>query len=254
MTFILQDYLFISICILIAIAAIIFIYWLLNKSIFSNWFRASEDIVPSFMGVPAFLFGLTVSTFTANVMDNHVTAKTSLINETAAIRTLIRSSKSLDDHDKAKLSSATIDYVKSIIDTEWPAMVAGNTNELSNSPELDALTTIADSISSKTNGIRFNESRIEAAIQTIHRERIERLTLAYDVGNFAKWPSVYVLSFMMLFTIGILQLRRSKAMKISLVMGALCIGSSMIFIFLNISPYRGPIAVKPNLLQKSISY
>ena len=98
MRFITQDYLFIFICISIGVVAIVFIYWLLNKSVFSHWFRASEDIVPSFMGVPAFLFGLTVSTFTASVMDNHVAAKTSLINETAAVRTLIRASKSLPDH------------------------------------------------------------------------------------------------------------------------------------------------------------
>ena len=50
-----QDFQFIAIVIIIAVLAVITIAWLLDESPISNWFKASEGIVVSFITVPAFL-------------------------------------------------------------------------------------------------------------------------------------------------------------------------------------------------------
>ncbi len=249
-----QDILFIGTCIFIGAIAVFFIHWLLNRSPLSRWFVASEDIVASFISVPAFLFGLTVSTFTANIIENHNIAKTSLLNEVSSVRTLLRISKTLPAEDQAKLTTAIDDYVNSIIKIEWPLMTEGKINDFNNSMPLDNLSTVSESISSKNYGNHATGPRIESAIQSLHRERLERLFLANEVGSFAKSPSIFTLSLLMLLTIGLLQLRKPQAMKIALTMGTLCIGSSMVFIFLNISPYRGPISVQPLILGKAITY
>ena len=252
--FITQDIIFTAICIFIGTIAVFFIYWLLNRSPLSRWFMASEDIVASFIGVPAFLFGLTVSTFTANIIGNHNIAKASLLNEVSSVRTLLRISKTLPAEDQAKLTTAVDGYVNSIIKIEWPLMIEGKTNDFNNSMLLDNLSTVSESISSKNYGDRSTGARIESAIQNLHRERLERLFLAHEVGSFAKSPSIFTLALLMLLTIGLLQLRKPQAMKVALVMGVLCIGSSMVFIFLNISPYRGPISIQPSILEKAIKY
>lgn len=249
-----QDILFIASSIFIGAIAVFLIHWLLNRSPLSRWFMASEDIVASFISVPAFLFGLTVSTFTANIIENHSIAKTSLLNEVSSVRTLLRISKTLPTEDQAKLTTAIDDYVNSIIKIEWPLMIEGKTNDFNNSIPLDNLTALSERMSSKNYENRSTGARIESAIQSLHRERLERLFLANEIGSFAKSPSIFTLSLLMLLTIGLLQLRKPQAMKVALVMGVLCIGSSMVFIFLNISPYRGPISVQPLLLEKAIKY
>lgn len=249
-----QDILFIASCIFISAIAVFLIHWLLNRSPLSRWFMASEDIAASFISVPAFLFGLTVSTFTANTIENHNVARTSLLNEVSSIRTLLRISKTLPADDQAKLTTAVDNYVNSIIKIEWPLMIEGKANDFNNSTPLDNLTELSERISSKNYGDRSTGSRIESAVENLHRERLERLFLAHEVGSFLKSPSIFVLSLLMLLTIGLLQLRKPQAMKIALVMGTLCIGSSMVFIFLNLSPYHGPISIQPSILEKAIKY
>ena len=252
--FITQDIFFIISCIFIGVIAVFTIHWLLNRSPLSPWFTASEDVVASFISVPAFLFGLTVSTFTANIIENHNIAKTSLLNEVSSIRTLLRISKTLPAEDQAKLTSAVDDYVNSIIKIEWPLMIEGKISDFNNSIPLDNLTTLSERISSKNYENRSTGARIESAIENLHRERLERLFLAHEVRSFSKSPSIFTLALLMLLTIGLLQLRKPQAMKIALTMGTLCIGSSMVFIFLNISPYHGPISIQPSILEKAIKY
>lgn len=252
--FITQDIFFIVFCIFIGAIVVFLIHWLLNRSRLSSWFMASEDITPSFISVPAFLFGLTVSTFSTNIIETHNIAKTSLLNETSSVRSLLRIAKTLPTQDQEKLTSAVDDYVSSIIKIEWPLMIEGKSNDLNNSISLDNLTAISESFISKNYSNHSIGVRIESAIQSLHRERLQRLLLAYEVVSFAKWPSIFTLSLLVLLTIGLLQLRKPQAMKVSLIMGALCIGSSLIFIFLNISPYRGPISIQPSILENAITY
>lgn len=247
--FLIQDLRFVAVSIPIGALVVFAIFWLLDRSPLSNWFKKSEGIAASFISVPAFLFGLVISTFATGVWNNHLAANSSLINEAAAIRTLTRISKTLPTQDAQQLTSAVNNYVASIVDAEWPAMANGNRENIGDAlPELEALTKSIDSITNKLNQRSSIVNRLDSSIDALHHERLVRLSLAYDRISFVRWPSIYALAFLLLFTVGLLQLRSPRAMKITLTMGALCIGSSMIFLFLNTSPYHGPTSIKPTLL------
>ena len=251
--FLLQDFGFIAICISIGAIAVFSIFWFLDRSPLSSWFKNSEGIVASFISVPAFLFGLVISTFTTGVWNNHVAANTSLINEAASIRTLTRISQTLSTQDAQQLTSAINNYVAYIVDIEWPAMANGNPQENRDSlAQLEILTKNINDITNKLNPSSSIVNRLDSSIDALHHERLVRLSLAFERISFVRWPSIYLLAFLLLFTVGLLQLRCPRAMKITLTMGALCIGSSMIFLFLNTSPYHGPTSIKPTLLIDSI--
>lgn len=251
--FLIQDFRFVAICISIGVIAVFSIFWFLDRSPLSNWFKKSEGITASFISVPAFLFGLVISTFATGVWNNHVAANTSLINEAASIRTLTRISQTLSTKDAQQLTSVINNYVAYIVDIEWPAMASGNRERNKDAlVQLDILTKNINSITSNLNQSSSIVHRLDSSIDALHHERLIRLSLAYDRISFVKWPSIYLLAFLLLFTVGLLQLRCPRAMKITLTMGALCIGSSMIFLFLNTSPYHGPTSIKPTLLIDSI--
>lgn len=252
--FLLQDFVFAAISVILGAIAVFFIFWLLKKSPISNWFNSSEAIVASFIGVPAFLFGLAISSYATDIWNNHQAANLSLVNETTAIGSLIRISQILPAEDKQKLTSAVSNYVSAIVNNEWPAMMGGDdTNFDLAKSKLEELTNVVHAIAIKPNQEASIVNRLDNNIDTLYRERLIRLTLAYDDASLARRPSIYVLSFLLLFTVGILQLKNPKAMKISLILGALCIGSSMVFLFSNISPYHGPISIKPTMLMEFIS-
>lgn len=252
-SFLLQDLRFIAISVFIGISIVCLIFWFLDRSPFSHWFKSSEGIANSFISVPAFLFGLVISTLATGVLNNHVAANTSLINETAAVRALFRISDTLTPPDKQKLISSVTNYVNSIVDVEWPAMAAEDRENYGSAiAKLQALNLVSNTLANNPSYRPSSINRLESAIDALYRERLIRLSLAYDRPSLIRWPSIYALSFLLLFTVGLIQLRKPKAMKITLAMGALCIGTSMIFVFLNISPYRGVSSIKPVSLIESL--
>lgn len=248
-----QNFHFMGISIALGVLAVSLIYWILNKSFISEWFKASEGVVVSFITIPAFLFGLALSTLASSIWDSHVSANLSLVNESGAIRALALASTNLAPQDKLRLTEAINNYVTAVVDNEWPTMKA-NTSMVHNtaSPEFEALSKITNTIAMEPNQHSLIAGRLESSMNILQHERLLRSSLAYEGTNFARWPSILVLSFLLLFTVGLLQLRSPRAMKISLIMGALCIGSSMLFLFLNLSPYSGLNPVTPNLLKSSI--
>lgn len=248
-----QDIRFIAISIFFGAIVVFFICWILDKSKLSDWFKASEGITPSFITVPAFLFGLAISTLASGVWEIHASANASLVNESSSVGVLMRTSSKLSPEDRKRLVLAINNYVNEIIDSEWPAMESNDyKNRDAALSKLEALSAAANEIGMKENSKESIDGRLNSAIDSLFHERLQRLSYAFDRPNFARWPSIFVLSFLLLFTVGLLQLRSPRAMRISLTMGALCIGSSLIFLFLNISPYRGLNAVKPNMLKNSL--
>jgi len=250
-----QDFQFIAIVIIIAVLAVIIIAWLLDESPISNWFKASEGIVVSFITVPAFLFGMAISTLSNSIWDSHVSANLSLINESTAVRTLTSIASVLPANDGLNLKVATKQYVNAVLTKEWPAMkIANPVGKTIARSEFENLNDVANKIAMQTNQRSAIESRLITSIDSLRHERLLRLSLAYDSTNFSRWPSVFILSFLLMITVGLLQLRSPRAMRISLTMGSLCIGSTMLFLYLNISPYYGLNPVEPQILEESLSF
>ena len=65
------------------------IYWILNDSPISRWLNDSDPVVPSFLSITAFIFGLTVSTLAGFSFEKHESAISNLITESSAIDALI---------------------------------------------------------------------------------------------------------------------------------------------------------------------
>ena len=250
-----QDFQFIAIVIIIAVLAVVVIAWFLDESPLSNWFKASEGIVVSFITVPAFLFGMAISTLSNSIWDSHVSANLSLVNESSAVRTLTSIASILPPNDSLDLKVATKKYVSAVLTKEWPAMKVDNpAGKTIARSEFENLNDVANRIAMQANQRSAIESRLITSIDSLRHERLLRLSLAYDSTNFSRWPSVFVLSFLLMMTVGLLQLRSPRAMRISLAMGALCIGSTMLFLYLNISPYYGLNPVEPQPLEESLGF
>jgi apolipoprotein N-acyltransferase len=249
-----QSYHFIGLSIVVGVLAVSLIYWILNKSPISEWLKASEGIIVSFITIPAFLFGLALSTLASGIWDGHVSANLSLVNESGAITTLALTSTNLAPQDKLRLTEAINNYVTAVVDKEWPAMKAKKpmVHNIA-SPEFEALRKITDAIAMKPNQHSLIANRLESSMNILQHERLLRSSLAYEGTNIGRWPSIFSLSFLLLLTVGLLQLRSPRAMKISLAMGAFCIGSAMLFIFLNLSPYSGLNPVTADLLNSTVS-
>lgn len=229
------------------------IYWVLNDSPISRWLHDSDAVVPSFLSITSFIFGLAISTLASNSFNRHESAITNLITESSAIETLISTATTLPAQDQAKIRSGIENYLNAVIEKEWPAMSNKDThNRKITTPEFLALNAVVNNIAYQPNQRSAVESQLLSAIGTIRHDRQIRQSLAYDNDSIKKWPSIPICSLLLLLSVGIVHLGSLKAMKVSLSIASLCIITAMIFLFVSVSPYRGWNPIEPHPLQDSL--
>ena len=230
----------------------VFTYWLLNKSAVSGWFKGSEEIVPPYLSISALLFGLFAATLASDIWPKQDEANRVLVNEASAIRSLLATSGHLQSADRNRLTQSVNGYVTAVLDREWPSMVAGDyANKEGALNELKALSETVIEIGSRERLPRILESRLQNSVDDIRTARVSRLSLAYDNISFIKWRSVLLFGLLLIFTVGIVHLRRPRAMKISLSLTAFGILLTIGILVNNRSPYAGPDAIMPSMLVDS---
>lgn len=238
----------------IAIASVL-IYWLLNKSSLSEWFKGSEDVVPPYISVSALMFGFFAATLAADIWPKQDEANKILINETSAIRSLLATSEHLKARDRVILVNSINGYVDAVLQKEWPAMVVGDdVNREGALPELKELSNTAIQLAIREKLPSVLENRLQQSIDQIRVARLSRLSLAHDSISFIKWRAVILFGFLLLFTVALVHMRRPRAMKITLFVTALGILLSIAILSNNRSPYAGGDAIKPEMLINSIRF
>ncbi len=160
------------------------VYWILNDSPISRWLHDSDAVVPSFLSITAFIFGVTVSTLAGFSFEKHEAAISNLITESSTIDNLINISTVLPPQDQAQIIPAIKDYLNAVVEKEWPAM---NEKDAKNRevalPEFMALSKTINKIAFQPNQRAFIESQLEAGLTIIRHNRQDRHSLAYDTDN-----------------------------------------------------------------------
>jgi hypothetical protein len=229
------------------------IYWTLNDSPIAQWLHDSDAVVPSFVSITSFIFGLAISTLAGYSFDHHRSAISNLIAETSAIETIISTATVLPKKDQVEIQSGLKNYITAVIEKEWPAMENRDASKRDiSTPEFLVLNKIINGIAYQTNQHSGVESQLLSAIGAIRHDRQIRQSIAYDNDSLTKWPAIPVFAFLLLLSVGIVHLGSIKAMKVSLSIASLCIVTAMIFLFISVSPYRGWNPVEPNRLKHSL--
>ena len=229
------------------------IYWALNDSPISQWLHDSDAVVPSFLSITSFIFGLAISTLAGYSFEHHQSAISNVITESNAVETIVSTATVLPAKDQVKIISGMKNYLTAVIEKEWPAMENRDASKRGiSTPEFLALNKIISDIAYQPNQRSGIESQLLTAISTIRHDRQARQSLAYDNDSLKKWPSIPVFSFLLLLSVGIVHLGSIKAMKVSLSIASLCIVTAVIFLFIAVSPYRGWNPVEPLKLQESL--
>ncbi|MBU3538717.1 hypothetical protein [Polynucleobacter sp. UK-Gri1-W3] len=222
------------------------IYWALNDSPIARWLHDSDAVVPSFLSITSFIFGLAISTLAGYSFDHHQSAISNLITESNAIETIISTATILPKEDQIEIHSGLKNYLSAVIEKEWPAIESRDVSKREiATPEFLALNKIISDIAYQPNQRSSVENQLLSAIGTMRHDRQIRQSLAYDNDSLKKWPSIPVFSFLLLLSVGIVHLGSMKAMKVSLSIASLCIVTAVIFLFIGVSPYRGWNPVEP---------
>lgn len=229
------------------------IYWILNDSPISRWLHDSDAVVPSFLSITAFIFGLTISTLAGYSFDRHEAAISNLVTESSAIDGLINTATVLPTQDRSQINLAIKDYLNAVIEKEWPAMSSQDAGKRQITlPEFTTLSRVINKVAYESNQRASVENQLVESLTTIRHNRQVRQSLAYDNANIKKWISIPISSILLLISVGIVHLGSLKAMKVSLSIASLCIITAMTFLYISISPYGMWNPVEPYQLQESL--
>lgn len=218
-------------------------YWLLNTSSASQWFKASEDVVPPFLALPAIMFALFMSSLATDIWQKHYDAKQALIREAAALRSIILLTPNLGERGSG-LSQSAENYINAVVDREWQTMALKNhPNQEGALPELEALDFNIAKIGSDPALPQYTALRLNDALEMLRLSRQQRLALAHDGISASKWASPIMLAVITLITIAVVHIRRPRAMLISMMLTIICVLATMQLLSQNRSPYIGTAAV-----------
>lgn len=238
--------------VIVVISFALFIYWLLNFSRWADWF-CKEDLVAPFFSYAAVLFALFSAMVATDIWGRYKDATTAVVNEAAAVRSLLTSASYLDKEEGQQLRAAVHHYVDVLVNQEWPVMHQSDVTRKDVAHRAqEQLSAVALGTTVNHSLPKFIESRLLQAIDSLRTSRLQRLSLAFDHVTYAKWRALILFGFLTIFSVGVVHVRKRKAMATALCIAVTGILLTIVVLANNRSPFAGIDPVKPVLIQDSL--
>lgn len=227
-------------------------YWVLIKSPWAEWLSKEDPVAPFFTAITV-LFALFAAMLASDIWARHKDANTAQVAEASAIRSLTETAGLVPKADGEQIVMLVGNYVQAVVNKEWPAMHTDDTTQREAAlPEIKQLESTVLGFLVRSNQPKAIETRLINAVDSLRTARLQRLTLAFDGISYAKWRALLAFGLLSLAAIGIVHLRRPRAMGISLFLTASAILLTIAILTNNKSPYSGTNPVTPHMLQDAI--
>lgn len=181
---------FLLIILLSATVAYLIMRWCFSPKRHAELVRKFDGINISGLNSGAIILLSLGIAFVFNDLSNiHVRAKTSLLQEADALRTLGRISLNIDPEVGAPLMAATRTYASDVLQKEWPAMQQSNALSIRQSAQsaLTALTVMSDIVYdpySLTKLPALTASQLGNLVARIREQRLVRIEISeYTIGS-----------------------------------------------------------------------
>jgi hypothetical protein len=227
-------------------------YWLLNFSKLAGWF-SKEDLVGPFFSYAAVLFALFSAMVATDIWGRYKDATTAVVNEAAAVRSLLTSASYLDQQEGQQLRAAVQNYVDVLVSQEWPVMHEADTSRKEVAHRaLEQLSATALGVTINQSLPKVLESRLQQAIDVLRSSRLQRLSLAFDHVTYAKWRALILFGCLSIFSVAVVHVRKRRAMATALCIAVAGILLTIVVLANNRSPFAGIDPVKPGLIKDSL--
>ncbi len=180
---------FLLIAVLSASVAFAIMLWSFSPKRHAELVRKFDGINISGLNSGAIiLLSLGIAFVFSDISNVHLRAKTSLLQEADALRTLGRLALSIDSSVGAPLMAATRDYTSNVLQKEWPALQQGNSQSIrkGENSALRPLTEMSDIVYSPENLTRLpaiTSMHLGTLVARIREQRLLRIDASeFSVG------------------------------------------------------------------------
>lgn len=224
----------------------VIIAWVAFGSPLSRRIRHLEGVVAPFFGSVGILFALLTGFLASDIADRNRLAARAVQAETGELRNVFTLSVAAAS-DMRAIRAAWSDYVKAVVNDEWPAMEHSE-HAPSASAAYDALLReVSDPKIATEAGAAVHAALLNATVR-VGTARSDRLALAADRTNNLKWDIVLLLGVMTQVAIGLVHLHKRNALMAALTVFSVAAVIALGLIGLQERPFAGDVRIAPAAL------
>lgn len=237
-------------CVLIAFGPALLMTWIAGFSPLKARFVAWAGAEPAVIGMVSLLFGLFGAFLSNDIWTRNQGAHRAVVEEADAIRTLARLSEGMDEHTET-MRTALVDYARTVIDKDWPAMRDGHRSlEL-----LAKVRDISNLIISGPIGKSVSpavQSKLLESFSQLREQRQHRVQIA-EARNFTiKWHALFVFAFLTQIAITITHLTKPRGMLLAQLVFSSALSVCLAILVLNEFPFSRLNPVSPAPLESAV--
>lgn len=240
-------------CVLLTLLSVIVTYFggkvAIRKLPFHSLVESGEGI-GSYCNVIGVLYAIVLGYVLVNVYESFSTASAKVENEASLIIDLLRDSEGLPIADCFTFRKATMDYVNSVIDVEWPYMIETKDFHPETYERFSQLFHLARGVRCESEEQRIFLGEIVTRLNELsatRRERVQVSSARLPDMLWAMMIGVGVVSFLICF---IFPIENEKIRLVLLCSTAAIMTFTSLLIYILDRPYNGSLGIKPDSLVK----
>lgn len=210
--------------------------------------RHLEGVVAPFFGSVGILFALLTGFLASDIADRNRLAARAVQAETSELRNVFTLSVAASS-DMRDIRGAWGEYVKAVVNDEWPAMEHSEEAASANAAYDALLREVSDPKIATEAGAAVHAALLNAAVR-VGTARSDRLALASDRTSNLKWDIVLLLGIMTQVAIGLVHLHKRNALMAALTVFSVAAVIALGLIGLQERPFAGDVRIAPAALQE----
>jgi hypothetical protein len=218
----------------------------------ARWLRAFKGITPGLLSPLGTLFALFVVFTAAQVWGDTDRAKTAVIREASALRTVVILAARFSGEPDADLRRLVRSHIEEAAAQEWPMMARRAANlRLTPRPLAEALQ-LTLALSPSGQGQQTAQREIITALENVFDARRQRIIISQSQVNFVKWLCLFLQAVCALLAIAMVHSDDRLASFITMGIFATGVAASVLLIASHDRPFMGQISVRPDPLLQVI--
>jgi hypothetical protein len=214
----------------------------------TRWVGAFKGVAAGLLSPLGTLFALFVVFTAAQVWSDTDRAKTAVIREASALRTVVILAARFPGEPDAELRRLVRSHIQEAAAQEWP-MMARHAETLSAVPQhLAEAVQVTLALTPTNPGEEIAQRGIYEALEKALDARRQRIIVSLSQVNLAKWSCLFVQAICMVVAIAMIHSDNRGALALSTVLFASGVAVSIYLILAHDRPFDGEIAISPEPL------
>ena len=211
--------------------------WLTHRSPARPFFASCVGVTGPFFGSVAILFALFAAFLANDVWHEIERAQTALAREADGVRTILRLAEAAGDFGKP-LAIATVDYARSVTDSEWSTMRHGKESAETVAALHKLALAVANPQVSAGTPQALHQAVVDAFVE-IRQARTDRIATSNGHGASIKWLGMLIFGILTQVAVAVVHLEKMRPQALALCVFTAAFASTVALVGMNERPFAG---------------